>query len=243
MKYGGTVVFSQRDEFGFVEVIENSSVRKLHFGNIIEQSSMFRNAPMTLKFEYQQAIVDLVQNYAEKRSSQKPFRVLMLGLGGGSMALKLHHSLPDMQMTIVELRQLVIDVAYKFFHLPDDPSIDTVQADALAFVNDLAQNFTAGGETLETFAYDSIIVDIYNSKGIPIEFSEAPFNQALAKCVKPKGQIIFNLWNRYSPQQKLEPTPETADILEFWRAQEHFTMQHHLVKTSTNLILELTRTE
>ena len=237
MKYGGTVVFSERDEFGYVEIIENSSVRKMHFGTPIEQSAMYRNAPMTLRFEYQQVIVNLLSDLDAIQPKGKPYRILMLGLGGGSMAHHLFHLLSDMQMTIVELRQLVIDCAYRFFHLPDDPAIETTQADAIEYCQTLADDCLQQ----DCHQYDCIIIDLFNGRGIPPELADHDFHESLSQCVRRGGHLIFNLWNQYSPQQKLEPTKETAEILAFWRAQEGFSMTHHLIKSSTNLILKVCR--
>ena len=239
MKYGGIVVHKARDEYGIIEVIENRTVRKLHFDSPIEQSCIYRNAPMTLNFEYQQKIVELVNDHYLDLKHPKPYRVLMLGMGGGTMAHHLYHSLPNLQMTIVELRQIVIDAAYQYFQLPDVPEIESVQADAIAYIAELANDCTENSD----FQFDCIMVDIFDSHGIPSELCEVDFHQNLQPCLKPTGRLIFNLWNRFDENRMLEPTEETRQIRNYWENQKRFAKKQnaYLMRSTSNLILSLDR--
>ncbi|MDG6773712.1 fused MFS/spermidine synthase [Thiomicrorhabdus sp. ZW0627] len=233
--YNGFTIFSTEDEFGTIKVVENRSTRKLYFDSPVEQSCFFLNAPMTLNFEYQQKIIDLLLKFAEKppfNDPEKPFRVLMLGLGGGSMAHHLYHTLPNLQMTVVELRQAVIDCAYRFFQLPDEPEIETVQGDALEFV---AEN---------DYGFDAVIVDLFDSHGIPAEFSEEDFQKNLLKQLNPTGLLIFNLWNKQSEnatQKKPAPTKESGQVLNHWQnlvsSNKGLSQNRYNINSSDNLIL------
>ncbi|WP_373017678.1 spermidine synthase [Thiomicrorhabdus sp.] len=233
--YNGFTIFSTEDEFGSIKVVENRSTRKLYFDSPVEQSCFYLNAPMTLNFEYQQKIIDLILKFADTppfNHSERPFRVLMLGLGGGSMAHHLYHTLPNLQMTVVEIRQAVIDCAYRFFQLPDEPEIETLQGDALEFV---AEN---------DFAYDAVIVDLFDSHGIPVEFSEIDFQQNLLKQISSPGLLIFNLWNKQNEngaQSKPSPTKESGQVLNHWQniVAEHkgLRQNRYNINSSDNLIL------
>lgn len=233
--YNGFTIFSTEDDFGPIKVVENRTTRKLYFDSPVEQSCFYLNAPMTLNFEYQQKIIDLLLTLAAKppfSEPQRPFRVLMLGLGGGSMAHHLYHTLPNLQMTVVELRQAVIDCAYRFFQLPDVPEIETLQADALAFV---AEN---------RFAYDAVIVDLFDSQGIPTEFAHRDFQQDLLAQLHAPGLLVFNLWNKLNdtqPQAKPVPTQASGQILNHW---QNIVAQHkglrqtrYHIPSSDNLLL------
>lgn len=238
--YNGFTIFSTEDEFGPIKVVENRATRKLYFDSPVEQSCFYLNAPMTLNFEYQQKIIDLLLRFADQvpfSEPQRPFRVLMLGLGGGSMAHHLYHTLPNLQMTVVELRQAVIDCAYRFFQLPDEPEIETLQVDALAFVAD------------NEFAYDAVIVDLFDSHGIPAEFSEADFQRNLLKQLNAPGLLLFNLWNKQNENSQNKPTPtkESGQVLNHWQTlvcrHKSLKQTRYNISSSDNLILAVEQTE
>ncbi|MBF6058878.1 MULTISPECIES: spermidine synthase [Thiomicrorhabdus] len=237
MKYDGIIIHSARDQYGLIEVVENRSTRKLYFDTPIEQSCIYRNAPMTLNFEYQQKIVSLVNEHFQNRKQPKNYRVLMLGMGGGSMAHNLYHSLPNVQITIVELRQIVIDAAYRYFQLPNVPEIESIQADAIEYILELALDC----DDNPLFQYDAILVDIFDAEGLPPELSAPLFHDAIADCVKKKGRLIFNLWNRIEPGREHEHTEDTADILRHWQqnVENIRSQERYLMKSTSNLILNI----
>ncbi|MDX1347704.1 MAG: hypothetical protein R3189_05590 [Thiomicrorhabdus chilensis] len=237
--YNGFTIFSAEDEFGPIKVVENRTTRKLYFDSPVEQSCFYLKAPMTLNFEYQQKIIDLLLKFSERCSSKDShpdFRVLMLGLGGGSMAHHLYHTLPNLQMTVVELRQTVIDCAYRFFQLPNVAEIETLQEDALEFVAD------------NDFAYDAVIVDLFDSHGIPADFSAKTFQLNLLSQLNTPGLLIFNLWNqmRHHASEPLKPTKASGQILNHWQnlVANHKTLRQtrYNIESSDNLILAVERT-
>ena len=239
MKYGGTVIHKARDEYGIIEVIENRTLRKMHFDSPIEQSCMFRDAPMTLNFEYQQKMVALVNEHSQHLKNPKPYRVLMLGMGGGSIAHHLYHSMPNIQMTVVELRQIVIDAAYRFFQLPDVPEVEAVQANAIDYMNELAESCRDN----PLHQYDCVLVDIFDSQGIPSELCDLDFHYNLMPCINTQGRLIFNLWNRFDHSRMLEHTEETALIKTFWDEQDlQFKQKRgYLMRSTANYIYCLDR--
>lgn len=57
-KYGGQLVFSTRDKYDPIEVIEfQKSIRGLHFGNKTQQIGMFLYNPIVLIHKYTQAML------------------------------------------------------------------------------------------------------------------------------------------------------------------------------------------
>jgi len=234
MKYDGTVIHSVRDEYGLIEVVENRVTRKLYFDSPIEQSCVYMNAPMTLNFEYQEKIIERVQRFVESNNSKQSPRILMLGMGGGTMGFHLFHTIPNIQMTIVELRQAVIDCAYRFFQLPNEPEIESVQEDAIAFI---AQN---------EHLYDMIIVDIFDAEGLPSELSDFAFHQQLWNSLNSPGLVVFNLWNKWNKKQangKPIPTEETQQVLAFWQTMSNENtdciLNRYNIQSSQNLITEI----
>jgi len=233
MKHDGTLIHSTRDEFGLIEVVDNHVTRKLYFDSAVEQSCLFLNAPMTLNFEYQEKIIEHVLQHSDQVRSKRDFRVLMLGMGGGTMAHHLYQAIPNLQMTVVELRQSVIDIAYDFFQLPNEPEIDAIQADAIEFVDK------------NNHQYDVILVDIFDATGLPSQLSDAQFQQNLLQNLNPTGLLIFNLWNEMSDHGSGAPTAETKAVVNYWQQhlQEHQETQlnQYNIQSSSNLILTIQR--
>ncbi|BCN94053.1 hypothetical protein THMIRHAM_18380 [Thiomicrorhabdus immobilis] len=236
MKYDGMVIHSTRDEFGLIEVVDNRVTRKLHFDSPIEQSCLYLNAPMTLNFEYQEKIIERVHAFASGKKANQSIRVLMLGLGGGSMATHLFHTQPNLQITVVELRQAVIDCAYRFFQLPNEPEIETVQANAIEFIKENEHD------------YDVIIVDIFNAEGLPSELSDQQFQENLWQALRSPGLVVFNLWYQWDKKQpngKPLTTSETQEVVEFWQTIENentdCTLNRYNISSSQNLILEVVK--
>jgi len=244
VKYDGLTIHSVRDEFGLIEVVEDSTTRKLYFDSPIEQSCLYLNAPMTLNFEYQEKVIERILNFAQQPKYKKQpetLRVLMLGMGGGSIVHHLFHTLPNIQMTVVELRQAVIDCAYNYFQLPNEPEIDVACEDAITFIADNAAN--------NAQPYDVIIVDIFDAHGLPSELSNKQFQEDIWQNTNLPGLVIYNLWYQWNQNHsngKPVATQETQHVVDFWQnmANENTDCQlnRYNIQSSQNLIVEILKT-
>lgn len=235
MKFDGAIIHSQRDEYGLIQIVENRVTRKLFFDSAVEQSCLYLNAPLQLNFEYQQQIVDSVSEKLKKHLSknQSP-RLLMLGMGGGSIASHLFHSQPQLQITVVELRQAVIDCAYQYFHLPDEPEIEVLHDNGITFI---AEN---------EFPYDIVIIDIFDAHGLPSELSDSDFQHNLWRNIHSGGSLLFNLWfewDKTNCQGKPITTQETQKVVNYWQQfaddNSDCTVKRYNIQSSQNLILEV----
>ena len=57
-KYGGQLIYSTRDNYGPIEVIDfKQTLRSLHFGNATQQTGMFLYNPNILIHKYTQAML------------------------------------------------------------------------------------------------------------------------------------------------------------------------------------------
>jgi len=97
-----------------VEVREKDGVRTLHLGSETIQSAMRLDAPNALELAYTRAMMAFLL------FASKPQRILMIGLGGGSVSKFMYHRLPQVRQTVIEVSSEVITVARKFFFLPPD---------------------------------------------------------------------------------------------------------------------------
>lgn len=210
----GSITYSTRDKYGLIQVVDNDITRSLYFDSLVEQSRYYFNAPLTLAFEYQAALLEAALEHAHSTRTQS---LLMLGLGGGSLASQLHSVLPHCQQTLVELREAVIQIAYHYFYLPDTAKITPIQADAAEFVQQSTQQ------------YNLIIVDLYDNESMPWAFTEATFLSQLQRLTSPSGRILFNLW---------KSTPEsTLKIIQFWERHPNISIKTREIQSSGNIIL------
>lgn len=175
-KYGGEQVYSLRDEYGLIEVIDNAGIRSLHFETPIQQSSIDLRQPERLVFEYYRVMCTalLFPHTLDK--------LLVLGLGGGALTRYLLDAKPDASITAVEFREGVVDVAFDWFQLPISPRLETWVTDAHAYVVQTKQR------------YDVIFVDLYDALGMSESLSELRFLDNCLATLTPGGALAINLW-------------------------------------------------
>lgn len=182
-KHGGVVVHCSRDEDGLVEVVDAHGVRSLHFGTPPRQSAMSLTEPDRLELSYVRAML------AGLLFTPEPRRVLLLGLGGGSLAKFLLRHFPDCRIEAVEARPAVAEIAHRFFGLPEDPRLTIHIADGREFVCREAERNSA--------AYEHIFVDIYDDQGLAASAGEHDFFAAGARLLNPGGVFSLNLWGSH----------------------------------------------
>lgn len=175
---GGELIYQTSDNYGSIEVVDYlNELRALHFGNATQQSACLICNPDFLVHKYAQAML-------LPFCWLKPKRVLVLGLGAGSIVKYLHHYHPEIQIDTVELRSKVIEVASEFFHLPAPNS-------RLNIYNDSAQNWLCHSSTQN---YDLIIVDIFlaneDGKDITVDLSDTM--QLIYHKLSSNGIAVFN---------------------------------------------------
>jgi spermidine synthase len=108
-------------------------------------------------------------------------RVLVLGLGGGSIPVYLHRFLPDAAIDAVEVDPGVIDVAKKYFGLRETSRLHFIESDGRVFLNRHAQ------------PYDLIVVDAFTGSYIPFHMMTKEFYQLVRSRLAPHGVAAFNI--------------------------------------------------
>jgi spermidine synthase len=169
-------VYGDRDAEGALEVVDEGGLRTLYFGTPARQSTMFRHRPWALALAYTHCMVlPLV-------FLPRTHRVLLLGLGGGSLAKFLLRAVPAARLEAVERRALVIAVARAWFGVPDDPRLQVRQARA----EDVLQ---AGGAPV-----DLLLVDLHDAEGMAPVVAQPLFLAACQARLAPTGILAINLW-------------------------------------------------
>lgn len=182
IKHGGTLVHASHDEYGAIEVVEDDGVLALHFGTPSRQSAMYLAAPDKLELAYTRAMLCALLFH------DNPQRILLIGLGGGSLAKFLWNHLPQAQIEVVEKRAHVAKVAHGWFGLPKDPRLQIHIDDGMVFVDQAAPD-----------SYDLILVDAYYGYGMAVEIAQHAFYHRCALLLKTGGVLASNLWGNHAP--------------------------------------------
>lgn len=160
----------------------NRQTLSLSFTSSLIQSSMRLDAPNELVLDYTRAMMGcLLLNPA-------PRRVLMIGLGGGSMLKYLHQHLPEAAFTVVEISQAVIDLRGDFLLPPDGPRLQTVCDDGARFLRERVRQ----GPREET-RFDVILVDGFDGTGIPPALSSRRFYEDCRAALSEAGALVANV--------------------------------------------------
>jgi spermidine synthase len=108
-------------------------------------------------------------------------RILMIGLGGGSISTYYGRAMPDVHIDTVELDQRVIDVAKQYFALRDTPRVRYIAADGRVFLNRSKDQ------------YDLILLDAYRGGYVPFHLLTREFYTLVKSRLTPGGAVAFNV--------------------------------------------------
>lgn len=162
-----------------VYISEKFGVRSLHIGSDTVQSAMRLARPNDLEVAYTRAMMAFLLFHPEPR------RVLMIGLGGGSLAKFIYHRFPQAQITAVEVNPRVVAVARQLFALPpDDARLEVVVGDGVEYLNSPAR---AG-------RYDVLMIDGYDGESQVAALATSAFYAECARVLSPDGVTVVNLW-------------------------------------------------
>jgi spermidine synthase len=145
-------------------------------------------------------------------------RILVIGVGGGSIPMFLRQHYPSAHIDVVDIDPQIIVLAKQYFNLVEDGLLHAHAQDGRAFI----ENNQA--------PYDLIFLDAYTASGIPNHLATQEFLLALKKSLKTSGAIIANMWST----PKLNPLYKS--MLRTY--QEVFTEVYTLrVRTAGNKIV------
>lgn len=160
-------------------MLETRSTRSLCFGiDGAVQSEMRLDAPEELVCAYTRKMMGFLL------FRKHPRKVLMLGLGGGSLVKFCHRHLPRTRLTVVEIDDRVIALRSHFQVPPDDARLTVVEADGAAYVRSL---INAGENT------DVLLVDAFDPSGISASVTERSFLRDAKRALSAGGIFVMNV--------------------------------------------------
>jgi spermidine synthase len=156
-------------------VLHEGGVRSLHFTMGETQSSMRADRPDDLTIDYTRTMMGFLL------LRPGPREIVMIGLGGGSMAKFCHRHLPSARITVVENNPGVIQLRHEFQVPDDDERLSVVAADGAAFM----RGFTG--------AADVLLVDGFDQDGQPPALCSQAFYADCRRALASGGVLVVNL--------------------------------------------------
>ena len=160
-----------------VYVTERFGVRSLHIGSDTIQSSMRLLRPNDLELAYTRSMMAFLL------FNEEPRRILMIGLGGGSLAKFIYHRMPETSLEVVEVNPRVLAIARSSFNVPPDDGRFAVR------LGDGAEWVARAAPPV-----DAVVVDGYDGASQVAELSTAQFYEACRARLAPGGTLVVNLW-------------------------------------------------
>lgn len=111
-------------------------------------------------------------------------KILLLGLGAGTIVGLLKKAKPSIEITAIELDEKIIEIAHEYFGL-SGADLKIINADAF----DIIKNQP---DFKDLPPYDVIIVDVYCGGSFPEKFWDPGFFEAIKNILNEGGCVIFN---------------------------------------------------
>jgi spermidine synthase len=158
---------------------EGDGLRALRFGrNGVRQSLVKPGDPGFLGLSYTRvALTGLAL-------CEAPRRMLVVGLGGGTLPAFLRRHYPDAVIDAVDIDPEVAFVAREYFGFREDDRMRIHVADGRKFIESVQQ------------PYDVIFLDAFGSDAVPAHLTTQEFLRAVRRAVSPGGVVIGNIWDR-----------------------------------------------
>lgn len=171
---GSTTVFQKDTLYHRLRIVDRDGLRTLYFDRR-RQSAMALADPDRLELGYARAMTLGLAFQPEAE------RVLFIGLGGGSLPKWVHRRLPRAEVDVAELDPEVVQVARRFFAVPEDPRLRLHELDGRVFVRKTARD------------YDLVFLDAYFADALPFHLVTLEFFRELKTGLRPGGALVLNL--------------------------------------------------
>lgn len=204
------IIHEQESPYQTVFVSEANGIRRMHAGSLLDRSSaMDLNDPYRHVYEYT-AMMMLVCGYVDA-----PKKILVVGLGGGTVTRTLRMIYPDAQITNVEFDPVVVDMARRYFGYVEDANMKLVVEDARRWLRSTTERF------------DMIFLDAYHGGYIPFHLTTREFLEIVRERLSKGGVVCSNTWTNQALSDRESATYHAV-----------FGGFHHYIgKLSTNRIV------
>ncbi|MGQ0569523.1 MAG: spermidine synthase [Armatimonadota bacterium] len=168
------VVYEKDSAYHQISVLEDGLNRYLRFNRSFQGGMVLRD-PYESPFLY--------TSYAHLAHLFHPAirRVLMIGLGSGTIPKRFTRDYPDVLVDSIELDPAVVDVAKRFFEVKEDTRQRIAVQDGRVYLR------------RSEAKYDLIILDAYFAEGIPFHLATKEFLELARDHLAPGGVVASNI--------------------------------------------------
>jgi spermidine synthase len=156
-------------------IVDDGRRRFLHFDLDTVQSAMELEHPHRLALAYTRKMMSFLL------FNRSPERILLLGLGGGSLAKFCYVHLPSVALTAVEANPDVIELREEFCIPADDNRFRVIHADGADYISLLSP------------CKDVILADACDRDGVAPQLNSVEFYQNARRCLAPGGVFVTNI--------------------------------------------------
>jgi spermidine synthase len=165
-----------RDQLTGPYIFETVFERRMHFTNQATQSAMLFSDPDALICQYTRKMMAFLL------FNPDPKHIVMIGLGGGSLAKFCYRHLPRSKITVVEINEDVIALRGEFCIPKDDDRFRIVHADGARYVERLDEKV------------DVLLIDAFDADGIALSLANSEFYSSAARQLTDNGVLVMNFW-------------------------------------------------
>ncbi len=155
-------------------VYEEEDSKSLHFTIDQLQSKMKKSSPCVLEVDYTKTMMGFLL------LNRSPRHIVMIGLGGGSLAKFCYKHLPESKITVIEINPHVIALRKEFMVPDDDSRFEVVHADGADFIRE------------SEACIDVLLVDGFDHRGQPPQLSSKGFYSDCRKALTRHGVAAIN---------------------------------------------------
>lgn len=181
--WGQTVLHTEPSQYSPVVVYENLGERCMTFGSVEalgRQTCFAIETPKQMVFNYTRMMM------ASLFVQPDPKRILIIGLGGGTLPMALGELLPKAKIDSVELDPAVVNVATRYFGYQVSDRQTVSLMDGRAYVEQAVR---------EGRKYDLVMLDAFDITYIPQHLMTREFLQQIKMLLSPDGVLAANTFS------------------------------------------------
>lgn len=174
-----TVIHTENSLYRNIVVYEQNNERCMRFSRMrrARQSCISLSNPDVHVFDYTRMMLGALYLKPE------PKKILVIGLGGGTIPVTLSRIAPHAVIDSVEIDPAVVRVAKKFFRFDTSPRMRVYEEDGRVFIKKALKHGTK---------YDMVMLDAYDNEYIPEHLLTREFLTEVKKVLTPDGVLTAN---------------------------------------------------
>lgn len=175
-----TIIHEERSQYRDVVVTEFNNQRCMLFNvqrGDMNQTCIDLRDSRRMVFNYTR------MSFAGLLLNPEPKRILVAGLGGGTIPTVMRELFPEARIDVLEVDQAVVTVAKQYFNFVEDEQLVNHVVDARVFIK------RAG---LRGEQYDYIVLDAFSGEYIPEHLLTREFLEEVSQILTPDGVLVAN---------------------------------------------------